>query len=112
MQALLWYLLQSSAIVTNEENQGELCIAEICKQGKHRSEIWANFEAAIVSQVGILASKLPVCKFLQGWERCQRKTNSCNLCVADSLFNQRLYKACLDEFWQVALVLESQLVMS
>ena len=111
-QTHLRYLMQSSAILHSAENKGALRIVQICRQGKHRSEIQANCESAILSALGMRVIKHPLCRFLQKWERCQRGGNVCRLCVADSPYNQRLYKAVRDEFWQVALVLESNFPMS
>ena len=105
-QAILWYLIQTEAMVATPENAGVLSMVETCRQGKHRSEIWANFEGSIIAMLGIQVSKYPLCKYLQDWEKCQRSRRECQLCIANSSYNNRLYQACRDEFWGVVLELE------
>ena len=97
----LMYILASEAM----RGPTDLAMIYACRQGKHRSVAWGCIEMAILKALGIRGWERAVCYGAQKQTRCQKR-QGCNLCDPNAPEVVALCEAAVDEFYEVAMVVD------
>ena len=107
----LLFLIHSNGMVRTDHNNGKLCQAYFCNQGKHRSTAWSFLEACILRALGFSVTSVAVCAYAQATVDCQRNNegvwkDSCQFCDPQSEASLLLGQCAVDEFFQTLLLIE------